>query len=144
MFRDCEALQESIPSHSDTPLPSWATGIFFEPPHFHDEPTQVWKLPVVETRWCPQPTMFVDGSCVSPSVGANPRRCLRNCSARPFKHAAAVHSASVNSFCCELYALILAIHLTGTSMSLLIVLFVQMHYFEWDCPYQFEIQICGI
>ena len=84
MFRHCETLQEYLPPQGDEPLLPWVTGIHFEPPQLQDSSSNVWELPVMETRWRPLSVIFVDGNVFSSQVGANLRRSLRSYNSRSF------------------------------------------------------------
>ena len=149
MFCDCEAVQEHRPPQGDEPLLSWVTGIFFEPPEFRqDLPStrDTWKLPLIEERWRPHSAVFVDGSVFNQRWV--PIRAGASAVTVPglFKHSVAVQGASVNSFRCELFALILALHLTAGDVVIATdcasvlrrAKFLQSQNFLWDCTFQFE------
>ena len=149
MFCDCEAVQEHRPPQGDEPLLSWVTGIFFEPPEFRqDLPStrDTWKLPLIEERWRPHSAVFVDGSVFNQRWV--PIRAGASAATVPglFKHSVAVQGASVNSFRCELFALILALHLTAGDVVIATdcasvlrrAKFLQSQNFLWDCTFQFE------
>ena len=149
MFYDCEAAQEHAPARGHEPLLSWVTGIFFEPPHLRRDVrslSQIWSLPLVETRWRPHSEIFVDGSVFHQRWAPIRSGAAAVTVPNLFEHAVSVQGSSVNSFRCELFAVILAIHMTEGDITIASdcasvlrrAKFLQARNYQWDCVFQFE------
>ena len=148
MFCECQNVKDSCPTRGDEPLMSWLTGIIFEPalPRPETVPLSQWVLPSVAERWQPRSEVFVDGSVFHHKW--SPIRAGAASVVVPghFKQTVAFSGSSVNSFRCELFAVILAIHVTEGDITIASdcasVLrraeFLKARGFQWDCTFCFE------
>ena len=148
MFCECQNVKDSCPTRGDEPLMSWLTGIIFEPtsPRPQTAPLSQWVLPTLAERWQPCSEVFVDGSVFHHKWSSIRAGAASVVVPGQFKQTVAFSGSSVNSFRCELFALILAIHVTEGDITIASdcasVLrradFLKARGFQWDCTFCFE------